>query len=83
MKILLVEDDYYFALRITEYLMDNGIEAVTVRTTQDALAQQLDEYAGAIIDVMLPNDPALSGISTEEARGGLSFRGGLGQTVAK
>ena len=70
MKILLVEDDSFFALRVTEYLTDNGIEVVTVRTTQEALAQNMDEYAGAIIDVMLPNDPALSGIPPEEARGG-------------
>ena len=70
MKILLVEDDSFFALRITEYLSDNGIETVTVKTTGDALAQRLDDYSGAIIDVMLPNDPALSGIPTEEARGG-------------
>jgi len=70
MKILLVEDDSFFALRITEYLADNGIKAVTVRTTQDALAQKLDEYAGAIIDVMLPNNSALSGIPPEEVRGG-------------
>ncbi len=70
MKILLVEDDSFFALRVTEYLTDNGIEAIVVRTTQDALAQSLDGFDGAIIDVMLPNDPAMSGIPSEEARGG-------------
>jgi CheY-like chemotaxis protein len=70
MKILLVEDDPFFALRITEYLSDNGIEVTVVKTTQDALAIKLDEYEGAVIDVMLPNDPAASGISAEEARGG-------------
>ncbi|OGP87016.1 MAG: hypothetical protein A2156_09725 [Deltaproteobacteria bacterium RBG_16_48_10] len=70
MKLLLVEDDKFFAQRISEYLSDNGLESVTMRTTHDALGAPLEEFAGAIIDVMLPNDPAVSGIPTEEARGG-------------
>jgi CheY-like chemotaxis protein len=70
MKLLLVEDDKFFAQRISEYLSDNGLESVTMRTTHDALVASLEEFAGAIIDVMLPNDPEVSGISMEEARGG-------------
>lgn len=70
MKLLLVEDDSFFAQRVIEYLGDNGITVETTRTTQDTLALTLDDFAGAIIDVMLPNDPAVSGISPEEARGG-------------
>jgi CheY-like chemotaxis protein len=70
MKLLLVEDDKFFAQRISEYLWDNCIESVTMETAHDALDAPLEEFAGAIIDVMLPNDPAVSGISSEEARGG-------------
>jgi CheY-like chemotaxis protein len=70
MKLLLVEDDKFFAQRISEYLSDNGFESVTVQTTHDAIGKPLDEFTGAIIDVMLPNDPVVSGISSEETRGG-------------
>lgn len=70
MKILLVEDDVFFAQAITEYLADNGIDTLTRTSTQDALNEDLNEYAAAVIDVMLPNDPALSGISAEESRAG-------------
>jgi len=69
-RVLLVEDDSFFALRVTEYLTDNGIPSYTVRSTQEALSLDLNEFAAAIIDVMLPNDPATSGIPSEEARGG-------------
>lgn len=70
MKILLVEDDFFFSQRVTEFLVDNGLEVVTVRSTQQALAENLSNYDGAIVDVMLPNDPDESGINAEEARGG-------------
>ncbi len=69
-RVLLVEDDSFFAQIIVEYLIDNGIVAQTVRTTEEALALDLGSFSAAIIDVMLPNDPALSLISNEEARGG-------------
>jgi CheY-like chemotaxis protein len=70
MRILVVEDDTFFAQRITELLSDNGIEAHVVRTPAEALAQDLTGFAGTVVDVMLPNDPTTSGISSEEARGG-------------
>src|SRR5882724_2373537 len=70
MKLLLVEDDFFFSQRVTEYLVDNGFEVVRVRSTHEALAVDLGEFDGAIVDVMLPNDPDLSGINPEEARGG-------------
>ena len=70
MKLLLVEDDSFFAQRITEYLTDNGVATETVRTTGDALRVCIDEYDGAVIDVMLPNQPEISGIPEAEARGG-------------
>lgn len=69
-KVLLVEDDSYFARIIVEYLMDNGIVAHVVSSTEEALARDLGEFSAAIIDVMLPNDPAVSGIPAEETRGG-------------
>lgn len=70
MKILLVEDDFFFAQLITEHLADNGVETVLARSAQDALSHDLSNYGAAIIDVMLPNDPADSGIPIEETRGG-------------
>ena len=70
MKILLIEDDALFAQIIKEFLADHGIDTVVTRTAHDAINHELNEYDGAIIDVMLPNDPAQSGILAEETRGG-------------
>ena len=70
MKILLVEDDFFFSQRVIEYLIDNGLEVIRVRSTHEALAEDLSQYDAAIVDVMLPNDVDLSGINSEEARGG-------------
>ncbi|MCK9374753.1 MAG: nucleotide-binding protein [Syntrophobacterales bacterium] len=70
MKVLLVEDDPYFAQIVSEYLTDNGLFVHVVKSTQEALSIRLEEYNVAIIDIMLPNDTDLSGISSEEARGG-------------
>lgn len=70
MKLLLVEDDRYFAKLITEYLSDNDIDVKTVGATHEALEVSLEDYTGAIIDVMLPNNPDISGISEEDSRGG-------------
>ena len=70
MKILLVEDDSFFASRIIEFLMDNGLAVDKSPSAEDALDRDLMEYDAAIIDVMLPNRPDLSGISFEESRGG-------------
>jgi CheY-like chemotaxis protein len=69
-KLLLIEDDPYMAQRISEYLSDSGFDIDVVRTTQDALSCSIEGYGGAIIDVMLPNDPTLSGIPEAETRGG-------------
>lgn len=70
MKILLVEDDSFFAQIVSEYLCDNGLSVHIIQNTHEALEVNLADYIGAIIDVMLPNDSDLSGISSEEARGG-------------
>lgn len=72
MKILIVEDDGFYAQYVAEMLQDRGVEACQVKSAQDAL--QLDPlgFDAAIVDVMLPNDPELSGITSEESRGGFS-----------
>src|SRR3989442_8483330 len=70
MKVLLVEDDLFFGQLIVEYLADNGVETVLASSAQEALSYDLGDYECAIIDVMLPNDPADSGIPIEETRGG-------------
>lgn len=70
MAVLIVEDDVFYAGRLGEMLSDNNIEAVYAHTAQEALAIRAESYDAAIIDVMLPNDPAVSGISSEESRGG-------------
>lgn len=70
MKILIVEDDAFYAQYISEMLRDAGVETVQVRTAQDAVSVDPLLYEGAIVDVMLPNDPTSSGISNEESRGG-------------
>lgn len=70
MKLLVVEDDSFFALRIREFLVDHGIECDVVRTAQDAVQADIADVDGAIVDIMLPNDPEASGIPADEARGG-------------
>lgn len=70
MKLLLVEDDAFFAQRVREYLIDHGVECDVVGTAQDALSSALSCFDGAIVDIMLPNDPSTSGIPTDESRGG-------------
>lgn len=70
MKILLLEDDAFFSQRIQEYLQDNGFETITMRSAQEAMQAELKDYVAAIIDIMLPNDSSISGISAEEVRGG-------------
>jgi CheY-like chemotaxis protein len=70
MRILVVEDDQFFAQFISEQLRDEGIDVKVVQSAQDALAEDPRTYEGAIVDVMLPNSPELSGISIEESRGG-------------
>jgi len=70
MQILIVEDDYFYAQRITEILEDHSVNVQVVRSAEDAIATDIGKFDGAIIDLMLPNDPAASGISNEEGRGG-------------
>jgi predicted nucleotide-binding protein len=70
MAVLIVEDDRFYASRIVELLGDSGIESLRASSAEEALRTKADSYDAAIIDVMLPNDPTASGISTEECRGG-------------
>jgi CheY-like chemotaxis protein len=70
MRVLIVEDDYFYAQVITELLQDAGIAVDVARSAQDALSADITAFDGAIIDVMLPNDPELSGITEHESRGG-------------
>ena len=72
MRVLLVEDDTFYAQAISEVLADRSIEVTCVHTAQDALQACASECDAAIIDVMLPNDPEVSGISNQESRGGFS-----------
>lgn len=70
MNILLVEDDLFFAQIVSEFLIDNGFNTHIVKNTHEAINIALEDYTAAIIDIMLPNDETLSGISSDEARGG-------------
>jgi predicted nucleotide-binding protein len=69
-RILVVEDDALFASHLSELLDDRGLDCTIAVSAEEALAVDLSEISGAIIDVMLPNDPVESGISNEEARAG-------------
>jgi len=74
-RVLVVEDDTFFAQLITEFLAEHGLDSTVVTSAQEALSIDCMPFDGAIVDVMLPNDPQLSGISTLESRGG--FAAGL------
>lgn len=70
MQVLIVEDDQFYAQRISELLQDLGVKTSTVQSAEQALASDLTTVDGAIIDVMLPNESGASGITTQECRGG-------------
>jgi CheY-like chemotaxis protein len=70
MRILIVDDDRFCAQLLAERLQDRKIDSMGVHSAQEALAVDAKRYDGAIIDVMLPNDPSVTGISPEESRGG-------------
>jgi len=70
MKALVVEDDKYTGQLLSESLQDRGFDVELADSVQAALERRIDEYAVLIIDVMLPNDPDITGISIEESRGG-------------
>lgn len=70
MKILIIEDDPFFAQQLKELLEDRGFETAIQRTLEDAVSAPLDGIAAILADVMLPNNPAKSGISEVETRSG-------------
>lgn len=70
MAILIVEDDVFYSARLGEMMADEGIQTIRVRSAEEALNVPAESYDGAVIDVMLPNDPAASKISAEESRAG-------------
>jgi len=70
MRVLVVEDDQFYSQRICELLQDQGARATVARSAEEALDIDLTPFDAAVIDVMLPNDPSASDITTEESRGG-------------
>jgi CheY-like chemotaxis protein len=70
MAILIVEDDQFYGRQISEYVADNGVGTLRAHSAEEALKVPTGQYDAAIIDVMLPNDPDASGISSEESRAG-------------
>ncbi len=70
MRVIVVEDDRFYSQAISDLLRDRGIEVTAVFSAQDAVSADARSYDAAVIDVMLPNDPALSFITNEESRAG-------------
>ena len=70
MKIVVVEDDYYYSSRLKESLEDHGYEVLSARSVEEALSLSFDDVSAVVSDVMLPNDPEKTGITTDEARSG-------------
>jgi len=68
-KILIVEDDHFYSARLKEIVVEKGLECIIAVDLQSALNTDFNEIDAAIIDVMLPNNPEVTGISLEETRG--------------
>ncbi len=69
-RVLLVEDDAFFARRLQELLIDHGHSVMLASSTEEALKVPADSFDWAIIDVTLPNDENVTGITNMESRGG-------------
>ena len=83
MAVLVVEDDEFYRNRLVEALTDGGSETIAARSAEEALRIEQDSFDAAIVDVMLPNDPASSGISVEETRGGYLTGVALARRIRK
>lgn len=83
MAILIIEDDVFYSRQLSEFLADDDVKALMVHTAEDSLKIPPDDYDAAIIDVMLPNDPAVTGISAEESRAGFSTGLALARRLLK
>ena len=70
MRVLVVEDDHFYSQRICELLEDQGVSATVARSAEEAVHTDLTPFDAAVVDVMLPNDPTASEITSEESRGG-------------
>jgi predicted nucleotide-binding protein len=70
MRVLVIEDDQFYAQRISELLQDEAVETRVVESAEQAIETDLTNFDGAIVDLMLPNNAQASGISAEESRGG-------------
>jgi predicted nucleotide-binding protein len=70
MTVLIVEDDHFYSQRISELLKDQELEVQIAQSADAALAVDLGSIDCAIIDIMLPNDAAATGITSEECRAG-------------
>jgi len=70
MKILIVEDDSFYAQLLKELLEDRGFDTTVAKSLEEAVTVKLDDFAAVLSDVMLPNDPDKSGITDEETRSG-------------
>ncbi len=73
--MLIVEDDKFYSQALSEVLSDRQLGVTVVHTAEEAIALDANSFQGAILDVSLPNDPSLSGISMAESRAG--FQAGL------
>lgn len=71
-RVLVVEDDSFYAQLVSELLGDVQIAPTVVHNAENALAEDSLDYKAAVIDVMLPNDPNLSGITDSESRAGFN-----------
>lgn len=82
-KILIVEDDHFFCKILSEIIIDQGIKCINAYNVQDALNLDLHDVDAAVIDVMLPNIPELSGIELDETRGNFLSGVALARKIKK
>lgn len=83
MKILIVEDDKFFASLMAEAFDDHGLSSKIVLSVEEAIQQNLDRFQAAVIDIMLPNNPVISALSHEETRGGFLSGVALARKIIK
>jgi predicted nucleotide-binding protein len=83
MRILLAEDDRFYANRLTELLSDYGLEVALAASTEEALRVNPSTYDSGILDMIMPNDPLASGITIEECRGGYMAGVALARRIRK
>jgi predicted nucleotide-binding protein len=83
MRILLAEDDRFYATRLTELLSDHDLDVSLAGSTEEVLRIDPSLYDSAILDMIMPNDSAASGISNEECRGGYMAGVALARRIRK